>query len=110
MSTPAPKAHRAWKGSLAIGALATALYLLVPPFKGSAPFMNTLGLSGVLVVVLGIRRHRPASSLPWWCFVVGLALFWLGDVYTYSYPKLLHHEVPFPSAGDALYLLVYPAL
>ena len=34
----------------------------------------------------------------------------LGDVYTYSYPKLVHHEVPFPSFGDALYLAVYPAL
>ena len=34
----------------------------------------------------------------------------MGDVYTYSYPKLiLHHEVPFPSIGDAIYLTVYPA-
>ena len=64
----------------------------------------------MLAVAVGIRRHRPVSRLPWWCFAVGLALFWLGDVYTYSYPKLLHHEVPFPSFGDALYLLVYPAL
>jgi len=111
MSAPAaPGARVAWKAYLALGALGTALYLLVPPFKGSAPFMNALGLSGVLAVAVGIRRHRPASSLPWWCFVVGLALFWLGDIYTYSYPKLLHHDVPFPSAGDALYLLVYPAL
>ena len=102
--------RRAWKAYLAFGAVAVALYVLVPPFRGSAPFMNALGLSGVLAVVLGIRRNRPASPLPWWCFVGGLALFWLGDVYTYSYPKLLHHEVPFPSAGDALYLLVYPAL
>ncbi len=102
--------QRAWRRYLALGALGTALYLTVPPLKGSAPFMNTLGLSGVLAVVVGIRRHRPVSRLPWWCFVVGLGLFWLGDVYTYSYPKLLHREVPFPSAGDALYLLVYPAL
>ena len=27
----------------------------------------------------------------------GLGLFWLGDVYTYSYPKLVGDEVPFPS-------------
>jgi diguanylate cyclase (GGDEF)-like protein/PAS domain S-box-containing protein len=104
----APK--RAWKLYLAAGALGTVVYLTVPPLAGSAPFLNSLGLSGVLAVVAGIRRHRPISRLPWWCFVVGLGLFWLGDVYTYSYPKLLHHEVPFPSVGDAIYLLVYPAL
>ena len=35
---------------------------------------------------------------------VGFVLFWLGDLYTYSYPLLLHREVPFPSIGDAAYL------
>jgi len=101
---------RAWKLYLAAGAFGTVLYLTTPPFAGSAPFMNLLGLSGVLAVVIGIRRHRPVSRVPWWCFVVGLGLFWLGDVYTYSYPKLLHHEVPFPSFGDGLYVAVYPML
>ena len=37
-------------------------------------------------------------------------LFWLGDLYTYSYPRLFGAEVPFPSLGDGVYLLVYPAL
>ena len=107
---------RAWKLYLAFGVLGTALYLDAMPFvartplAGSAPFMNLLGLTGVLAVVAGIRSHRPVSPVPWWCFVAGLGLFWLGDVYTYSYPKLLHHEVPFPSFGDALYVAVYPVL
>ena len=39
-----------------------------------------------------------------------MALFWCGDLYTYSYPLLLHRDVPFPSLGDAAYILVYPAL
>ena len=42
---------------------------------------------------------------PGGCSRVGLCLYWLGDVYTYSYPQyILHHEVPFPSIGDAIYL------
>ncbi|HEY6779616.1 MAG TPA: EAL domain-containing protein [Thermoleophilaceae bacterium] len=102
--------RRAWQLYLGVGVIATLLYLTLPPFAGSAPFMNLLGLSGVLAVVAGIHWHRPVSRLAWWFFVLGLGLFWLGDVYTYSYPKLLHHEVPFPSFGDALYLTVYPAL
>jgi diguanylate cyclase (GGDEF)-like protein/PAS domain S-box-containing protein len=101
---------RAWKLYLVAGALGTLLYLTVSPFRGSAPFMNLLGVSGVLAVVVGIRWHRPVSPKPWWCFVGGLSLFWLGDLYTYSYPKLLHHDVPFPSFGDGLYVTVYPAL
>jgi diguanylate cyclase (GGDEF)-like protein/PAS domain S-box-containing protein len=95
---------------LSLGALGTFLYVAVPPFKGNAPLLNLLGLSGVIAVAVGIVRNKPDSKLPWWCFVAGLALFWLGDVYTYSYRELFHKEVPFPSIGDAFYLAVYPVL
>jgi diguanylate cyclase (GGDEF)-like protein/PAS domain S-box-containing protein len=100
----------AWQMYLATGALFTGLYLAVPPFKGSGPVINLLGLSGVIAVIVGVKRNRPATPLPWWFFALGLGLFWLGDVYTYSYPKLLHKDVPFPSLGDGIYLTVYPAL
>src|SRR4029077_15055960 len=100
----------AWQVYLALGAVGTVLYELVPPFKGYAPLLNLMGLSAVVAVVVGVRRNRPGYALPWWLFAVGLGLYWLGDVYTYSSPKLLHAEVPFPSAGDAIYLTVYPAL
>jgi diguanylate cyclase (GGDEF)-like protein/PAS domain S-box-containing protein len=100
----------AWELYLAVGVLVTVLYWAVPPFKGSGPVINGLGLSGVVAVIFGVRRNRPASALPWWFFALGLGLFWLGDLYTYSYPKLLHKDVPFPSAGDGIYLTVYPAL
>ena len=72
--------------------------------------INGLGLYGVLGVVAGIRIHRPQARLAWWCFALGLLLFWLGDLYTYSYPKLFGADVPFPSPGDAIYLSVYPVL
>ena len=70
----------AWQAYLALGGAFTALYVLVPPFKGSGPVINLLGLSGVLAVVAGVRRNRPASPLPWWFFAIGLGLFWLGDL------------------------------
>jgi diguanylate cyclase (GGDEF)-like protein/PAS domain S-box-containing protein len=102
---------QAWQGYLAFAAVGAFLYLLVPPLKGNALFFNALGLTSWLAVIVGIRRNRPSYSLPWWLFVVGLFLYWLGDVYTYSYPKyVLHAEVPFPSIGDAIYLAVYVAL
>ena len=104
------RAQPLWRTYLAAGALLCGLYLFVPPFAGSGPVMNLLGLSPVLAIVAGLRRNRPASRGPWRWFAVGFLLFWLGDLYTYSYPRLLGKEVPFPSIGDAAYLLVYPAL
>jgi diguanylate cyclase (GGDEF)-like protein/PAS domain S-box-containing protein len=101
---------RLWQAHLLIGALLCGLYVFVPPFAGSPIIMNILGLAPVVAIVVGLRRYRPASPGPWWCFAAGLFLFWLGDLYTYSYELLLGREVPFPSLGDAAYILVYPAL
>jgi diguanylate cyclase (GGDEF)-like protein/PAS domain S-box-containing protein len=100
----------AWAAYLAFGAVLCAFYLWVPPFQGSGPLMNLIGLSPVLAILIGIRRHRPASRLPWLLLAAGSALFWLGDLYTYSYPHLLGAEVPFPSLGDALYVAMYPVM
>ena len=101
---------RLWQGYLAFGVTGIFLYLLVPPLKGNPVLFNTLGMTSWIAVVVGIRRNRPKYALPWWLFAFGFFLYWLGDVYTYSYPQLiLHHEVPFPSIGDAIYLTVYPA-
>ena len=97
-----------WQLYLVGGTIGTLLYWLVPPFKGSGPVINLLGLSGVIAVIVGIRRNRPESRLPWWLFALGFFLYWVADVYTYSYRILFHANIPFPSVGDAVYLAVYP--
>jgi diguanylate cyclase (GGDEF)-like protein/PAS domain S-box-containing protein len=99
-----------WMLFLALGVILLALYLFAPPLAGSGPLINVLGLAPVLAIAAGVRLHRPRARLAWYCFALGLTLFWLGDLYTYSYPLLLEREVPFPSLGDAAYLAVYPAL
>ena len=99
-----------WSVYLALGAALTCLYVFVPPFAGSGPVMNVLGLSPVIAILVGLRIYRPPSPGPWIWFAIGFGLFFLGDVYTYSYPRLLGKEVPFPSLGDGFYVAVYPAL
>jgi diguanylate cyclase (GGDEF)-like protein/PAS domain S-box-containing protein len=99
-----------WLAYLAAGVVLTILYLTTAPLEGSGPVMNLLGLSPVVAIVLGVRLHQPRSATPWYWFAAGFALFWLGDLYTYSYPKLLNREVPFPSLGDGFYVAVYPVL
>jgi diguanylate cyclase (GGDEF)-like protein/PAS domain S-box-containing protein len=102
--------RRAWIVFLAAGAVLLGLYLFAPPFEGSGPLMNVLGLAPVLAILAGMRLHNPRARAAWSWFAIGFTLFWLGDLYTYSYPLLLDRDVPFPSLGDAAYLLVYPAL
>jgi len=112
-ASPAPAGwlrRNVWWIYLAAMVSLCGLYVSVPPFMGSGPVINLLGLSGVLAVAAAIRLHRPANRAPWHWFVAGLGLFWAGDVYTYSYPKLTGADVPFPSAGDAMYIAVYPVL
>jgi diguanylate cyclase (GGDEF)-like protein/PAS domain S-box-containing protein len=92
-----------WYGAAA--SVLAGLYMFVPPFKGSGPLINVLGLSGVVAIVAGIRVHHPKAKVAWWLFAGGQFLFFSGDVYTYSNP-----DASFPSLGDALYLAVYPAL
>jgi hypothetical protein len=103
-----------WSLYLAAGAILCALYVTTPPFKGSGPVINLLGLSPVLAILVALRLHRRRGRAvwraPWVFFAIGMALFWCGDLYTYSYPLLLSRDVPFPSLGDAAYILVYPAL
>ncbi len=99
-----------WQLYLAVGAIVCSLYVFVDPFAGSGPVINLLGLSPVVAIIVGVRRHRPASRGPWRLFAIGMTLFWLGDLYTYSYPRLLGADVPFPSLGDGAYVTVYPAL
>src|SRR5829696_4277192 len=110
-TSPRPAlARHAWMLFLAGGSVLLGLYLFVDPLAGSGPVMNVLGLAPVLAIFAGIRMHRPAAAAAWGCFALGFALFWVGDLYTYSYPLLLQREVPFPSLGDGAYLAVYPAL
>src|SRR5438105_13018267 len=102
--------EHAWAAYLAVATFVTCLYLFMPGIAGNGPLINLLGLSGVVAIVAGIRMHRPRARAAWWLFAAGQFLFFSGDLYTYSYPKLAGVEVPFPSFGDALYVAVYPVL
>ena len=99
-----------WLGYLVLGALCAGSYLFGPVLQGSGPFLNIISGTSVVAILAGISAHRPAAEWAWRWFAIGQALFVLGDAYTYTYPVLIGHEVPFPSPGDGLYLMVYPAL
>ena len=99
---------RAWIIYLAVGGLLTAAYRWYPPLKGSGPLINLLGLSSSVAIAVGMYLHRPKARAAWLLIILGQFLFFAGDLYTYSYPKLFGADVEFPSLGDAIYLTVYP--
>ncbi|MET0495312.1 MAG: EAL domain-containing protein [Actinoplanes sp.] len=69
----------------------------------------SIGLSGIGAIVLGVRMHRPARSLPWYLLAVALLFFVTGD--TIYYAKVaLGLPTPFPGVADLFYLAVYPLL
>src|SRR6185312_16306384 len=101
---------RVWIVYVAVCAALTAAYMWFPPLKGNGPLINLLGLSSSIAIAVGIYLHRPRARAAWFLFIVGQFLFFAGDLYTYSYPKVFGADVEFPSLGDAIYLTVYPAL
>jgi diguanylate cyclase (GGDEF)-like protein/PAS domain S-box-containing protein len=105
-----PGAHNAWAYYLAAMGLLVAAYLFVQPFKGYAVVVNIVGVGSVFAMLVGIRIHGVGTRPAWTLLVLGQTLYVAGDVYTYTYPELLGGKVGFPSAGDAIYLAVYPAL
>jgi diguanylate cyclase (GGDEF)-like protein/PAS domain S-box-containing protein len=95
---------------LACGAVLLVLYLLVPPFQGSTALIISLSGSSAVAILIGVRRNRPVAPWPWLFLALAQTLFFLGDMYSYMYPQVTGHELPFPSIGDAIYLSQYPLL
>jgi diguanylate cyclase (GGDEF)-like protein/PAS domain S-box-containing protein len=110
LSTLAYWRSYAWVWYVAVGAVLTSAYVAFPPLVASGPLINLLGLSSSVAIGVGIWMHQPRARTAWLLFVLGQFLFFAGDLYTYSYPKLFGVDVEFPSFGDVLYLTVYPVL
>jgi hypothetical protein len=105
-----PRRRTLWAWYLAAMAVLTVAYEFVPPFKGDALTINFIGLTSPLAIGFGMWINRPRARLAWSLLLVGQFLYFAGDSYTYSYPQILGGTVGFPSAGDAIYLTVYPVL
>ena len=102
--------RNAWQIHLGAGGVLMALFFAVPPFRGNDALANLVALSAALAVVAGVRLHRPAYRPIWDAFMVGLALFWLADLYAVAYPRLSGDRLGYPSVADAAAIAAYPAL
>jgi diguanylate cyclase (GGDEF)-like protein/PAS domain S-box-containing protein len=101
--------RRAWLLYLACGIAALLGYLFVPGLRQGWVF-NLIALSSPVVIVIGVKMWKPEVRAPWYLFALGQVFFVAGDIITYNYERFFGTELPFPSIGDVLYLLVYPCL
>ena len=104
----------AWQLYLMAGAAFGIVYYVGPPGLRAASFIyNGVSWSGVVMILVGIKLNRPKDGWAWGIMALGLALFASGDLITYNTQFFFHTSsanAPFPSVGDALYLLFYPVI
>ena len=99
---------RLWLLYLAAGLATAAGSMLLPDLAHSIVY-DLIGLSAVVAILWGVRRHGLVRRGMWYGLAGGLAVFVAGDVLYSVYVYALHLE-PFPSPADALYLASYPIL
>ncbi|MCA2218943.1 putative bifunctional diguanylate cyclase/phosphodiesterase [Jidongwangia harbinensis] len=101
---------RLWWVWLAVGSAATAGYFLLP--RGSLTSSlayNVIGLASGLLILTGVRLHRPEMPGLWYWFAAGQIVWVIGDV-VWEYYAYVRHVEPYPSAADVFYLGAYPLL
>lgn len=100
---------RWWQAYLGAGGLALAIYFALPSGLIQDVLYVLIGVSSVVTILIGVRLHRPAHSLPWLLMAVG-QLLWASADGLYSWYEDVRRVAPFPSPADGLYLLAYPLL
>ncbi|MGW7464009.1 EAL domain-containing protein [Streptomyces xantholiticus] len=98
--------RHAWWWFLAAGALVIIVFLVV-----TAPvrhlFSPVLAACATVMILVGVRWHRPRPSRSWYLFAAGMGLFTVADA-TFGAFQVAGTPVPFPTPADVLYLAAYP--
>ena len=92
-----------------VGVIAIAGYYAMPAGLRWAGY-ETIGLSAVVAILVGVRRYRPAHPTAWRLLAGGTALFVCGDVAWTVYELTTHRPPPVFSVADVLYMTAYPVL
>jgi diguanylate cyclase (GGDEF)-like protein len=100
---------RSWRLYLLLGAFAALPIVAIPDSWWYTAWYDTLGLSAVAAILIGIRRNRPGTAVTWWWLAGGQLLFVVGDL-LFDLAERVWHTEAFPSAADGFYLAGYVPL
>jgi diguanylate cyclase (GGDEF)-like protein/PAS domain S-box-containing protein len=103
-----------WWMYLAAMVLLTGGYAIAqfsgPAWMKSGLVFNLIGGETIAALIVGARRNRGRSRVPWYLFAAGQALFVSSDVLSSNYERIFGDTLPFPSIADAFHLAFYPFL
>ena len=102
---------RLWRVYLTAGLTITAVYLLLPR-GGLAQALLLTGFHASLVgaLIAGLRLHRPGRPAAWRTLIAGHTVYVAAWAIWYVYPVATGVVLPYPSVGDALFLVAYGIL
>jgi diguanylate cyclase (GGDEF)-like protein len=104
------RGRNVWIAWLVVAVAAVVGYLALEPHRWSTnTYYNVLALIASVMIVVGVRLHRPARPVIWYCFAAGQALWVVGD-FTFGYYEFGLGSDAFPTPADAIYLTGYPVL
>jgi diguanylate cyclase (GGDEF)-like protein/PAS domain S-box-containing protein len=83
---------------------------LAPAWQWQTPIRLAAGVSVIVAVRAGVRRHNPAQTFPWHLLAGAVAMSTLGTAAFTAPPALAGHLPWLPDAGRWTMLCVYPML
>jgi diguanylate cyclase (GGDEF)-like protein len=95
---------RSWRWYVAALLAVTVGYLFTPDTWLQSACYDTIALSGVAALILGVRWHRAAGARLWLAFAAALTVIIGGD-FTFALYARAFHLSPYPAPADALYLV-----
>jgi diguanylate cyclase (GGDEF)-like protein len=95
-----------WRWYLAVGALAATAIVIIPDSWWYTAWYDTIGLSAVAAILIGVRRNRTRTRWTWWLLAAGQLLFVVGDLLFDLHERVWNINA-FPSVADVLYLSGY---
>jgi diguanylate cyclase (GGDEF)-like protein len=106
---PARHPGRWWIYWTVFGVFALVGYVILLPHDiwPRRVYGYAIGVASTAAVIVGVRIHRPSSSITWYLLATGQGLWTLGDISIGFSKYVLGHQV-FPYFADCLYLLAYP--
>jgi diguanylate cyclase (GGDEF)-like protein len=98
--------RRTWRLYLAAGTVAALAIVVIPDSWWYTGWYDTIGLSAVAAILVGVRRNRPRTRLTWWLLAAGQLLYVVGDLLFDLHERLWETDA-FPSVADGFYLSGY---
>jgi PAS domain S-box-containing protein len=109
-SDSGPTLARLYRATLAFGFVLGIIYALDPgPWLGGSIYVLA-GLGAAVMILVGVRGHRPLRPAGWRVLAAGILCWMVGDAIWSFYPLLIHRAVPAVSLADGFYVVGYPLL